>query len=176
MKWNAAVHSTIRLPVFICWHFYGLAQDCSNSSALAMELLQSCTKPFVLSVCYLLVCIGEIVIHSNGCPIIVSCIHYISCTNPSICALNRPETNRLIDFSTSHPFIKFYPRVTAPWGTNFNEIWRKKHIKVNIVCILMAILFWQYNCPYIPPAAWSMAWCKRDVTPVLMHWSYISFA
>ena len=23
----------------------GLAQDCSNSSALAMELLQSCTKP-----------------------------------------------------------------------------------------------------------------------------------
>ena len=23
----------------------GLVQDCSNSSALAMELLQSCTKP-----------------------------------------------------------------------------------------------------------------------------------
>ena len=27
----------------------GLAQDCSNSSALAMELLQSCTKPSILS-------------------------------------------------------------------------------------------------------------------------------
>ena len=26
-------------------YFDGLAQDCSNSSALAMELLQSCTKP-----------------------------------------------------------------------------------------------------------------------------------
>ena len=32
-----------------CWEIYeyieGLAQDCSNSSVLAMELLQSCTKP-----------------------------------------------------------------------------------------------------------------------------------
>ena len=26
-------------------HVDGLVQDCSNSSALAMELLQSCTKP-----------------------------------------------------------------------------------------------------------------------------------
>ena len=29
-------------------HFDGLVQDCSNSSALAMELLQSCTKPSIL--------------------------------------------------------------------------------------------------------------------------------
>ena len=29
-------------------HFDGLTQDCSNSSALAMELLQSCTKPSAL--------------------------------------------------------------------------------------------------------------------------------
>ena len=29
--------------------FDGLAQDCSNSSALAMELLQSCAKPSNLS-------------------------------------------------------------------------------------------------------------------------------
>ena len=28
-------------------HIDGLVQDCSNSSALAMELLQSCTKPSV---------------------------------------------------------------------------------------------------------------------------------
>ena len=28
----------------------GLVQDCSNSSALAMELLQSCTESWVLSV------------------------------------------------------------------------------------------------------------------------------
>ena len=28
-------------------HFDGLVQDCSNSSALAMELLQSCTKPSI---------------------------------------------------------------------------------------------------------------------------------
>ena len=30
----------------------GLVQYCSNSSALAMELLQSCTKPLTLSELY----------------------------------------------------------------------------------------------------------------------------
>ena len=29
------------------WWINGLVQDCSNSSALAMELLQSCTKPLM---------------------------------------------------------------------------------------------------------------------------------
>ena len=28
-------------------HFDGLVQDCSISSALAMEILQSCTKPLI---------------------------------------------------------------------------------------------------------------------------------
>ena len=28
-------------------HLDGLVQDCSNSSALALELLQSCTKPLI---------------------------------------------------------------------------------------------------------------------------------
>ena len=32
-------------------HIDGLAQDCSNSSALAMELLQSCTKPPIMLMC-----------------------------------------------------------------------------------------------------------------------------
>ena len=31
-------------------HFDGLVHDCSNSSALALELLQSCTKPLICSV------------------------------------------------------------------------------------------------------------------------------
>ena len=31
-------------------HIHGLVLDCSNSSALAMELLQSCTKPSIDSV------------------------------------------------------------------------------------------------------------------------------
>ena len=40
-----------------CWalrweHFDGLAQDCSNSNALAMELLQSCTKTSAYSFIY----------------------------------------------------------------------------------------------------------------------------
>ena len=29
------------------YHFDGLAQDCSNSIANALELLQSCTKPLI---------------------------------------------------------------------------------------------------------------------------------
>ena len=31
-------------PTVTNYHFDGLLQDCSNSSALAMELLQSCTE------------------------------------------------------------------------------------------------------------------------------------
>ena len=30
---------------------YGLGQDCSNSSALAMESLQSCTEPLIDGIC-----------------------------------------------------------------------------------------------------------------------------
>ena len=30
-----------------CYGVDGLVQDCSNSTMLAMELLQSCTKPFI---------------------------------------------------------------------------------------------------------------------------------
>ena len=41
----------VNRPVYIFYHtshIDGLVQDCSNSSALAMELLQSCTKPSIL--------------------------------------------------------------------------------------------------------------------------------
>ena len=31
----------------------GLVQDCSNPSVLAMELLQSCTKPYIYQFCLL---------------------------------------------------------------------------------------------------------------------------
>ena len=34
--------------LYVCKHHIdGLAQDCSNSSEIAMELLQSCTKPSI---------------------------------------------------------------------------------------------------------------------------------
>ena len=33
----------------IDWYFDGLVQDCSNSIANALELLQSCTKPSISS-------------------------------------------------------------------------------------------------------------------------------
>ena len=31
--------------IYVAYHVDGLVQDCSNSSALAMELLQACTEP-----------------------------------------------------------------------------------------------------------------------------------
>ena len=43
---GSAVSASLR-PVYI----EGLVQDCSDSSALAMELLQSCTKPSTYSGC-----------------------------------------------------------------------------------------------------------------------------
>ena len=42
--------------LIITEHFDGLVQDCSNTSTLAMESLQSCTKP---SICDQVCCIGS---------------------------------------------------------------------------------------------------------------------
>ena len=39
--------SMVRYPHFANVHIDGLMQDCNNSSALALELLQSCTKPSI---------------------------------------------------------------------------------------------------------------------------------
>ena len=36
-----------KMPILYIYHIESLVQDCSNSSALAMELLQSCTKPSI---------------------------------------------------------------------------------------------------------------------------------
>ena len=41
---------TFQLNLMLVGHIGGLVQDCSNSSALAMELLQSCTKPSIYRV------------------------------------------------------------------------------------------------------------------------------
>ena len=56
-RWPAPRSSFImEIPILVLkhplWRFtqhnvYGSVQDCSNSSALAMELLQSCTKPLI---------------------------------------------------------------------------------------------------------------------------------
>ena len=45
-------HTSGRVP---CSHYYnidGLVQDCSNSIANALELLQSCTKPSICTTCF----------------------------------------------------------------------------------------------------------------------------
>ena len=47
---NQVPTSVIYVIVFVCYwyHIDGLVQDCSNSIANALELLQSCTKPSIL--------------------------------------------------------------------------------------------------------------------------------
>ena len=49
-KWRAWVNGKrkTKLPAYCMYYIDGLVQDCSYSSALAMELLQSCTKPPIL--------------------------------------------------------------------------------------------------------------------------------
>ena len=44
-------------------HIDGLMQDCSNSSALAMELLQYCTKPSTSTQAYICIC----TLYMSGC-------------------------------------------------------------------------------------------------------------
>ena len=44
----SGIYNTTRHQyISICVYIDGLVQDCSNSIALAMELLQSCAKPFI---------------------------------------------------------------------------------------------------------------------------------
>ena len=72
----------------------GLVQDCSNSSALAMELLQSCTKPSISF--FTSAHIGSV------------------CTFCVLCALIRPEYDPKCKewpwlwFKKSHPLMKCY--------------------------------------------------------------------
>ena len=43
----SSVNSALLLEVEIKYFLSGLVQDCSNPIANALELLQSCTKPFI---------------------------------------------------------------------------------------------------------------------------------
>ena len=47
MKAGDLIHSKVNSETSWSLHIDGLPQDCSNSSALAMELLQSCVKPSI---------------------------------------------------------------------------------------------------------------------------------
>ena len=47
--WNTLPQVCKQMPAELMWRYIaGLVQDCSNPIALAMELLQSCTKPCIL--------------------------------------------------------------------------------------------------------------------------------
>ena len=42
----ASIGLHLQILSYCIFHMDGLVQDCSNSSALAMELLQFCAKPY----------------------------------------------------------------------------------------------------------------------------------
>ena len=73
-SWDPALRNSFYYLYFDC-----LVQDCSNSSALAMELLQSCAKP--------LICRLYISLHWNGrilCESVSSLTSYSDCKDPRI--------------------------------------------------------------------------------------------
>ena len=47
LKYKSVLARNVDKVFFIHHYFDGLVQGCSNSSALAMELLQSCIKPSI---------------------------------------------------------------------------------------------------------------------------------
>ena len=62
-------------------------------------------------------------------------------------------------------------RQNAFWNT-FSELWmiaRKRTFctKGHGPCFLIVLTGWSVQCGI------SVAWCKKDVTPLLMHWSYV---
>ena len=60
MNWSLhQVHTTVQWNLHV--QFKGLVQDCSNSSALAMELLQSCNMPSNISHKYAHIFLGYVV-------------------------------------------------------------------------------------------------------------------
>ena len=87
-------------------HVKGLVQDCSNSSALAMELLQACTKP---SMCITSTISSHLLKNTNFWFLAHWCEHYMdglvqdcsnssalamellqACTKPLICICRKP--------------------------------------------------------------------------------------
>ena len=55
---SPGIASTYIIISYHHYHIDGLVQDCSNSNALAMELLQSCTKPSIYVCCCQFSCSG----------------------------------------------------------------------------------------------------------------------
>ena len=53
MAWQWTANKALPEPMSdpVHWHIDGLVQDCSNSSALAVGLLQYCTKPSIYVLC-----------------------------------------------------------------------------------------------------------------------------
>ena len=91
-----------RYMIFFYIHITGLVQDCSNSSALAMELLQSCTKPSIWS------------LNTSKCTEeknLSCCILSTSLTEAKLCiyALTSKWTKHLSDVKPlSEPVLPYY--------------------------------------------------------------------
>ena len=62
------VHKRLFQAILNLLYIDGLVQDCSNSIANALELLQSCTKPSILFIFAMLMCLQAIsLLKAEGC-------------------------------------------------------------------------------------------------------------
>ena len=106
--WREDLWPFYQEKTIVKWHIDGLVQDCGNSIAKALELLQSCTKPSIYSHRFLCDVITDL--HSNG-GLAKVMISLSNCTNVAVishpfpgfnisltnlCYLIRPSTRKII--------------------------------------------------------------------------------
>ena len=69
-----------KMSVYLIGHIDGLVQDCNNSIADALELLQSCTKPYIYIIWW---CSNT----SGACKILAACNNFLLTTDEGCVSL-----------------------------------------------------------------------------------------
>ena len=152
-------------------HFDGLMHERHNSSANALELCFSCINPFHLI---------SFLIEEKDLPFWHN--QYIGCWWPGD---TRSQGTRMIHFDEKW-LILWNPSVMT-WintCTYYFELTKRCRISHHhgrpMTCLLrefwrkLTMLLWKPTV--LADINRSMGWCKKDITPLLMHWSYIFHA
>ena len=111
---NRVGHSTLVFDCIVLCYIDGLAQECSNSSALAMELLQSCTTPSISR--FLLYITTLFSVGING--VLTVNRHYLAITLVDVCLCQKWWYHILIWAICLHQ--------SAPAASSYWEVWRYK--------------------------------------------------
>ena len=121
----ASVEVVVGQTFLIWWYIYGLVQDCSDSGALAMVILQSCTDSVIVA-SYELVHYRLIIIESSR--FLFRWIHWSGrhrrVTNMQIMMTSwNGNISPLCGEFTSHQWIPLTKLVTRSFGVFFDLTW-----------------------------------------------------